>query len=207
MQYLSELSTIERMDIRGWEQRYTTRERPAEDFAREPNPLVVEVAKHLTPGAALDLASGTGRNSLWLAEQGWRVTAVDGAPTSIEILRSRASERGLAVETRVADLEKGEYRIESSTWNLVIISYYLERSLFEPAKRGVAPGGILLAIVHVAEPGEAPTEHRVRPGELENYFHGWNVLPSYEGKPNDPAHRRSVAEIVARRPNLVRNDL
>jgi SAM-dependent methyltransferase len=195
------------MDLRGWEERYATRERPSEDFATAPTPLVVEVTKYLTPGRALDLACGTGRNSLWLAEHGWRVTAVDGAPTSIEILRSRASERGLAVETRVADLEKGEYRIESSTWNLVIISYYLERSLFEPAKRGVAPGGILLAIVHVAEPGEAPTEHRLRPGELRNYFQSWNVLHHYEGKPNDAVHRRSVAEIVARRPNLVRNDL
>jgi tellurite methyltransferase len=195
------------MDLRGWEERYTTRERPSEDFATAPTPLVVEVAKYLPPGTALDLACGPGRNSLWLAEHGWRVTAVDGAPTSIEILRSRASERGLAVETRVADLANDEYRIESSTWNLIIISYYLERSLFEPAKRGVAPGGILLAIVHVAEPGEEPTEHRLRPGELENYFQSWNVLHRYEGKPNDPAHRRSVAEIVARRPNFARNDL
>src|ERR1700680_2994216 len=167
------------MDIRDWEQRYRSRQRPSEDFAVAPTPLLVAVLERTAPGTALDLACGTGRNSLWLAEHGWRVTAVDGAPTSIEILRSRASERGLAVETRVADLEKGEYRIESSTWNLVIISYYLERSLFEPAKRGVAPGGILVAIVHVAEPGEAPTEHRLRPGELENYFESWNVLHHY----------------------------
>lgn len=190
------------MDIRDWEQRYRSRQRPSEDFAVAPTPLLVAVLERTAPGTALDLACGTGRNSLWLAEHGWRVTAVDGAPTSIDVLRGRASERGVVLDARAADLEKSEYVIESSTWDLIVISYYLQRSLFEPAKRGVVPGGNLLAIVHITEPGEAPTEHRLRPGELASYFQSWEILHHHEGTPNDPAHRRSVAEIVARRPNL-----
>ena len=183
------------MDIRGWDERYRT-----EDLEHAPNPLLIETAHRLQPGKALDLACGTGRNALWLAEHGWSVTAVDGAPTAIEILRRRAADRGLNVDARVADLEAGEYRIEPSAWDLIAISFYLQRDLFEPAKRGVIPGGVMLAIVHITEPGEEPTYKRLKPGELETYFQGWEILHSYEGKPRDPAHQRSVAEIVARRP-------
>ena len=40
----------------------------------------------------------------------------------------------------------------------------------------------------------------MKPGELDSYFQGWEILHRYEGKPNDTAHQRSVAEIVAKRP-------
>src|SRR5579859_6861959 len=120
------------MDLRGWDERYRS-----EDLEAPPTALLVDTAQRLPAGKALDLACGTGRNALWLAEHGWSVTAVDGAPAAIEILRQRAAERALQVDARVADLESGEYRIEPSTWDLIAISYYLQRDLFEPAKRGV----------------------------------------------------------------------
>ena len=188
------------MEISGWEERYRAERRSAGDTEATPTPLLVETARHLAPGKALDLACGTGRNALWLAEHGWCVTAVDGALAAIEILRSRAAERGITVDTRIADLEKGEYQIERSAWDLIVICYYLQRDLFQPAKEGLVPSGILLAIVHITEPGEEPTEHRLRPGELMKYFQGWEILHRHEGQPNDAAHRRPVAEIVARRP-------
>src|SRR6202158_2838164 len=107
------------MEISGWDERYRSGVRAAEDLDAVPTPLLVETAKKLAPGKALDLACGSGRNALWLAEQGWSVTAVDGSPVAIEVLRSRASKRGVMVSTRVADLEKSEYQIEPSSWALV----------------------------------------------------------------------------------------
>jgi SAM-dependent methyltransferase len=187
------------MEIRDWDKRYRLREH-ASDFEAGPTPLVMRTARALTPGRALDLASGAGRNALWLAEHGWQVTALDGAPTAIEILRGRAEERGLNVEAVIADLEKDEFEIEPSRWDLVLKCYYLQRNLFEPSKRGVAPGGILISIVHMNEPGESDGPFRLRPGQLEKYFAGWQILHLREGKADDPAHRRAVAEIVARRP-------
>jgi tellurite methyltransferase len=188
------------MEIRSWDERYRSGERTAEDIDAAPTPLLVETSKRLTPARALDLACGSGRNALWLAEQGWSVTAVDGSPAAIEILQSRASSRGVTLNMKVADLEKLEYQIEPASWNLIAICYYLQRDLFAPAKQGVVPGGIVISIVHITEPAEEPTTHRLRPGELEDYFQGWEILHCREGKPNDAAHQRSVAEIVARRP-------
>jgi tellurite methyltransferase len=188
------------VEIHEWDERYRLRERPEEDLDAAPTPLVVATVGNLKPGKALDLACGAGRNALWLAEHGWDVTAVDGASTAIEILRNRALERGLKISAAVADLEEGEFAIEPSRWDLIAMCYYLQRNLFEPAKQGVVRGGIVISIVHITEPGEEPTPRRLRPRELEKYFAGWQILHCYEGKPNDSAHRRAVAEIVARRP-------
>lgn len=183
------------MDIRGWDERYRTEQ----ESEWPPTPLLIETAKGLKPARVLDLACGTGRNALWLAQQGWSVTAVDGSSAAIDILRRRAAEQGLTVDARVANLEKAEYAIEPSTWEFIVICYYLQRDLLEPAQLGVMPGGVLLVIVHIAEPGEEPTQFRLKPGELARYFQGWEILHSYEGKPRDPAHARAVAEIAARK--------
>jgi tellurite methyltransferase len=188
------------MEIRKWDERYRLGDLAKEDSAAAPNPLLVETASKLVRGRALDLACGAGRNAIWLAEQGWDVTAVDGAPGAIEILRRRAAERGLTVKTRVVNLANADYPIEPDSWDLIAMCFYLQRSLFDPAKQGIRPGGVVLAIVHIANLGEKPTEHQLSPGELETYFSGWEILYRCEGMPNDLAHKRPVAEMVARRP-------
>jgi tellurite methyltransferase len=184
------------MDIHGWDERYRTEPKP--DL--RPAPLVMNIAARMPPGRALDLACGAGRNALWLAEQGWSVTAVDGSATAIAMLREEAARRGLAIETAVADLAKREYTVEPDRWDLIVMSYYLQRDLFEPAKRGVRPGGVVIAIVHLIEPGHENSPFRVQPGELRTYFEGWEILDSYEGHPREITHRYQVAEIAARRP-------
>jgi len=151
-----------------------------------PTPLLVETAQELPPGRALDLACGNGRNAAWLAEHGWKVTAVDRSPVAIP-----------AVDTHVADLEKHEFPIGEASWDLIVVSLYLQRDLLEPIKRGLKPGGIAIVIVLMMEPGREQSLFRVRPGELAKYFEGWEILHYYEGKSSDSEHHRSVAEIVA----------
>src|ERR1700692_812264 len=98
------------MEIQDWDERYRSGERRAEDLDAAPTPLLVETAKKLVSGSALDLACGSGGNALWLTEHGWNVTAVDGSPVAIEILRSRPCDRGVTLNAIVANLEKFEYR-------------------------------------------------------------------------------------------------
>jgi tellurite methyltransferase len=149
-----------------------------------PSPLLVETAGKLKPGRALDLACGSGRNAIWLAEHGWQVTAVDRSPIAIP-----------AVDTRVADLEKHEFQIDEASWDLIVVCLYLQRDLFEPIKRGLKPGGVALVIVLLMEPGHERSLFRAHPGELAKYFDDWEILHYYEGKSSD--HHRAVAEIVA----------
>jgi len=152
----------------------------------EPTPLLVETATKLKPGRALDLACGRGRNAIWLVEHGWSVTAVDRSQVAIPM-----------VDTHVADLEKHEYPIAEASWDLIAVCYYLQRDLFELIKRGVKPGGIALAIVHIFEPGHEQSRFSLNTGELAGYFEGWEILHYYEGEPREPEHKRAVAEIVA----------
>jgi len=151
-----------------------------------PSPLLVETASKLKPGQALDLACGNGSNAIWLAEHGWQVTAVDRSPVAIP-----------AVDTRVADLEKHEFQIDEASWDLIVVSLYLQRDLFEPVKRGLKPGGIALVIVLLMEPGHEESRFSVQPGELAKYFEGWEILHYRESKSSD--HHRAVAEIVAKK--------
>jgi SAM-dependent methyltransferase len=187
------------MDTLAWEERYRSRARSREDFAAEPLALVAQTAQHRKAGRALDLACGTGRNAIWLAQQGWEVTAVDGAPSALESLSRRAAECGVRVNTLIADLEKGQLCIEPESWDLICCCYYLQRDLFESAKRGLAPGGVIIVVVHLAEGEEPATNHRLLAGQLAEYFSDLEILHSFEGRPNDPFHRRAVAEIVARK--------
>jgi tellurite methyltransferase len=178
------LSDHQNVDLQDWEQRHReeSRDKPA-----PPISFITEIVRSLKPGKALDLACGTGRHALWLAQQGWNVTAVDGSSAAIEILRRRIG--GLSIEPTVADLEQHQYLITPQTWDLIVISLYLQRDLFESAKLGVKPGGVLIAITLLAE-GPDPPPHRLLPGELESYFSGWEILDYSEG--------HSQASIAAR---------
>jgi len=151
-----------------------------------PSPLLVEYAQRLPPGRALDLACGAGRNAVWLAEQGWSVTAVDKAESAL----------GWALR---ADLEAGEFRIEEDAWDLILMSLYLQRDLFDPVKRGLRAGGLAIVIVHLFEPGHEASRFSLHPGELAAYFTGWEILHTREGKPIHSPQGRVVAEIVARK--------
>jgi tellurite methyltransferase len=159
------------VSIEKWDQRY----RAGQQLSEPPSPLVQRFVADLAPGTALDLASGPGRNALYLAERGWRVTAVDGSPTAISKLR----ERNAAIDARIADLERGEFQIQPDSYDLICDCLYLQRDLFPQIKAGVRKGGLAIVIARLT---------RVHPGELRAYFDDWNILHYRE---------QEVAELVA----------
>jgi SAM-dependent methyltransferase len=181
------------MRIEEWNERYRSGQRGAE---REPAPLVARFASTLKPalkpGRALDLACGTGRHALFLANLGWDVTAVDGSSAALDVLSRQPQ-----IKTVLADLTLDATVIAPAAFDLILCCYYLQRSLFPKILSATAPGGMVIAIVHIPEGDQQPNENRAAPGELRQFFAGWTILHDYEGPPNDPAHQRSVAEIVA----------
>ena len=98
-----------------WSQRY---ESAGEDylFGTEPNRFLARRANLLQNGAtALSIADGEGRNSVWLAEQGLRVTAVEIAPVAIEKARRLAAGRGVEVNFLLADILASDWPPDEST--------------------------------------------------------------------------------------------
>jgi SAM-dependent methyltransferase len=183
------------MDLAGWEQRYRSQE-PSDS---PPHPLVVEAASSVPPGRALDLACGTGHNALWLAQHGWSVTAIDGASTAIEFLRHRAGDAGITIDAQVADLEDASFTISPGRYYLIAMCYYFQRNLIEPCKRGLVPGGVIVVIALLMEPGKENSTFRLPPAELRGYFEDWDILHYSEGSDE---WQHEVAELVARRPTL-----
>lgn len=179
-----------------WDERYAR----GEHAGLEPSRLLVKAVEHLTPGRALDVASGAGRHALFLAERGWHVTAVERSRVGIELTRERADERGLTVETHVADLERGEFKFDSEAFDLVCVFYYLQRDLFPSLRASVRPGGRFVAAIHVEDASDAPPRNPaflLKPGELRAEFEDWQIEYYREGRPADDEHKRSAAEIIA----------
>jgi len=70
----------------------------------EPTLFLAEVCRRRSPGRALDIGCGAGTDSVFLAQMGWEVTALDFMPRALEYTRQRAAEQGVVVHTVEADL-------------------------------------------------------------------------------------------------------
>jgi SAM-dependent methyltransferase len=131
----------------GWDERHRTG-----DFEGEgPNPTLVLGVAGLHPGAALELAAGSGTNAVWLAGQGWHTTAVDWSPVGLANGRAKAEAAGVEVEWLERDLFAWSPPVRS--FDLVVIVYLHvppdERAKIYPrAAAAVAPGGRLLVVGH-----------------------------------------------------------
>jgi SAM-dependent methyltransferase len=135
------------VDASDWDERY--REQPLV-WSAEPNLFVERELAERTPGRALDLAAGEGRNALWLASRGWEVEAVEFSPVALEKGRELAERAQLAVRWTLADLLE-EPAIDPA--DLVLIAYLqLDEASFQRVLRhaagAVRPGGELFLIGH-----------------------------------------------------------
>jgi tellurite methyltransferase len=181
-----------------WDERYAG----GRYASAEPHKLLREIVGKLEPGQALDLACGTGRNSIFLAEAGWEVTAVDNSAVGIEIGRNRAEQKGLKINFILADLEKSEFTIEPVAYDLICDFYYLQLDLFARMKKGVRPRGMIISTIHIHGDGEEHGRFDLREGELQGLFSDMEILHYRETEAADSDagdHHRRTAELVARR--------
>jgi len=139
------------VDARDWDRRWTDKLLHAHG---EPSTVVLAVLQDLAPGRALDLGCGNGRHAMWLAERGWRVTAVDFSTEALRQARERAAAIGVEVEWVEADL--AAYEPERQAFDLVLVAYLhvpgRERGpILAKAAAAVAGGGTLLLVGHDLE--------------------------------------------------------
>jgi SAM-dependent methyltransferase len=93
-------------------------------------------------GVALDLACGLGRHALWLASRHWRVSGVDVSDVAIGKLSQAALGLNVKIDLFVGDA--AEYKFEPTRFDLVVLFYHLDRSLFPKMVSALKPGGLLI---------------------------------------------------------------
>ncbi|MFC3852355.1 SAM-dependent methyltransferase [Salinispirillum marinum] len=127
-----------------WNQRYATEEYA---YGKEPNDFLRRTADDIPPGQILCLAEGEGRNAVYLAQQGWKVTAVDISEVGLAKAQRLAAERGVSIETIHADL--ADFPIEPNRWGAIVsIFCHLPADIRIPLHQrvvaGLKPGGTLV---------------------------------------------------------------
>ena len=136
------------MNREHWDERYGTEELI---WKAEPNRFLVEELDALPPGRALDLACGEGRNAVWLASKGWRVTGADFSRAGLAKAQRLATDRGVEVTWVEADVV--EWRPPTASFDLVVVMYLhllaeQRRQALAHAAAALAPGGVLLVVGH-----------------------------------------------------------
>jgi SAM-dependent methyltransferase len=151
--------------------------RVSNSFKKAPNQLLIEAVEHEKPGTALDIAMGQGRNALYLAERGWRVTGIDFAEEPLRLAREAAARRKLTLDAIQGDIEHWDYGVER--WDLVAMIYAGDDvPIVERLQRSIKRGG-LFVLEFFADDGE-PTRLTAGGwprGALARLFAGnWDVL-------------------------------
>ena len=99
----------------------------------KPVPFLVEMIQGLPPGQAICLAAGTGRNAIFLAQNGYQVTAIDISQAALDWCDMMSNELGVEVKTLEADLLAFDFGNE--VWDLATNLYFYEPSLFQGLKQ------------------------------------------------------------------------
>ena len=158
-------------------------------------------AWHISGGLALDVATGKGRNAIFLAEMGFSVVGIDISTIALEEARRRTTKNSLEIRWHLADLEQIE--LPTAAYNLIVIFNYLQRSLVEQIRRALKPQGHVIfetylidqqAIGHPKNPA-----YLLNHNELLDHFRSFRVLCYREGKYTETGEAAFRAGIFAQK--------
>lgn len=157
---------------------------PASDgFTTDPSAIVVEAVKGVAPGTALDAGMGQGRNAVFLARQGWKVTGFDVSAAALEAARANAGTAGVKIETfktSYADFDYGAAR-----WDLIVLVFAWapmdDPGFVARLRTSLRPGGRVV-FEHFTDSPDSPRPaamHALKPGQLRELLSGFR-LERYE---------------------------
>lgn len=142
------------------------------DFNPEPNRLLVEAVERLPPGDALDVGMGQGRNGLYLAQRGWRVTGFDPSAEGLRQAHENAAKAGVEISTEKVGAEYFDYG--SERWDLIDIIYPIEKFSVFKVREALKPGGIV--VIEAPHIETVPYPHHYEDNELLKIFEGFRIL-------------------------------
>ena len=157
-------------------------------------------------GRAMDLACGLGRNSIYLAELGFEVDAIDVSLVGLEIAREKAKERRLLIHWLNEDLVN-DWTIPTQQYDLILMFRFVSSEVLLKLPQLLALGGALIIEEHLEWPqgnvvGPSGNRFRVKPGELMEGCKELDVLFHYEGLVEEPdGSMAALAQIHAKKSN------
>jgi tellurite methyltransferase len=181
-----------------WDERH--RESAAAGKLPEPANIVTELLPLLPRGAALDVACGSGRHALFLAQRGWHVTAVDGSRVALERVQEAARQESVTATVRRSVAEKPRAKnsgievvhgdlehtyLPANRYDVIVCIHYLQRSLFPQFAAALRAGGMLLMETFTKAQlrftgGPRSPGYLLECGELRQAFPGLHTIFSRE---------------------------
>lgn len=126
-------------EIERWN-RILTADQPS--FNTAPNAFLVDVTKGLKPGRSLDVGMGQGRNTIYLAQQGWESVGFDPADRAVAAAQARAQALGVKIVATVAADDSFDWG--ESQWDLIVLSYVGAREYVDKVTRALRPSGMVV---------------------------------------------------------------
>jgi SAM-dependent methyltransferase len=111
-------------------------------FSRKPNAFLVEMTRQRKPGRALDVGMGQGRNSIFLAQQGWDVTGIDPADEGVRQAKAEADRLGLRIHAEITTFEQFDFG--EDRWDLIVLMYEPTKAIAPKVERALRPGGAVV---------------------------------------------------------------
>ena len=181
-----------------WDKRFGRKE-----FAlgKEPNPFLKRHIHLLPKGRALDVATGEGRNAVFLAQNGFDVDAVDISQKGLKKAQKLAREKGVKINTFLFDLD--QYPIAKERYDLIANFYFLKRSLIPRIRKGLKKGGRVVFETYLLEHktlgvgGPKQAKYFLKPNEPLRLFRNFRILFYREGIFREGGRRKAVASLIA----------
>ena len=185
-----------------WDERFRRGEYPTDP---DPAALLERWADRLPDGRALDVATGTGRNAVFLAEQGYEVDAVDRSRVGLEITMANARDRGVADRVNPIRADLTEYGFPTDAYDVVTVSYYRTVDRLPDIRDALTEGGVLFVEHHLrttdeVDLGPSGDRYRFAANELLRSCLGMTVLHYEAGRERREADGAvgATARILAR---------
>jgi SAM-dependent methyltransferase len=178
-----------------WDERYS---RPTFIYGKAAANFLAENYQYIPfEGTVLDMGMGEGRNAVFLAQKGYKVTGIDISSVAVKKSYLLAQEFGVKIKGVVASLK--DYKIPPQSFDAIICFYYVDRGLVEKIKTWLKPGGILIyeaftlreKIAKKKKDDPLGDEIYLREQELLRLFPGMRVL-KYEEPLHEKEYRSSI---------------
>lgn len=137
-----------------WDERFESGAYPTDP---DPSPVLRDYLPEIPTGRGLDVATGTGRNAVFLASEGYDVDAIDQSRSGLEITRDRAADRGAADHLNLVQTDIPGYDFPIDRYDLVTISFYRAIDRFPDIKESLTDGGYLFVEHHLRSTDSTPS--------------------------------------------------